>query len=472
MTAVLKTYVVTFNCGREPLVPPKFAAHLFDNLPKPQVAPDILIFALQEVAPITYAFLGGSYLSSYLLPFRHAVELAASPLDADYVHIITRNVGLTAIMVFVLRDKAAQVQRIETAGVGVGLHEMGNKGAVAVRLGYSIGDSTLEIAAIAAHLAPMEDALERRNEDWKNICRGLVFTPLAPTTGNKKGARVRAEETTADPETEPLLSSSTSTANAHSPMTGIYTPTSHLILAGDLNYRTSLASPIAEEFRSFPQPCSDDSYPQHYEHLLHADQLTAELRANRTCQGLVEASVDFPPTYKYSDRARRDAHVDRGNMDDDGKYWDWAKHRWPSWCDRVLYLPSPSWMMAADRTDMIVKVQRYQALPLMPSSDHRPVACFLEIPAVAIPAPPEDRNHEGEGVATGQQGQDPADQVRRKPPFPLNPDWKSQRTWARRREVIVGLGAYLALTWEGRGILLALVCGALGGWAIVGSQVN
>lgn len=485
MTAVLKTYVVTFNCGREPLITPKFAAHLFDNLPKPHVAPDILIFALQEVAPIAYAFLGGTYLSSYLLPFRHAVELAASPLDANYVHIITRNVGLTAIMVFVLRDKAAQVQSIETAGVGVGLHEMGNKGAVAVRLGYSIGDSTLEIAAIAAHLAPMEDALERRNEDWKNICRGLVFTPLAPTTGNKKGVRVRAEETTADPETEPLLSSSTSTVNAHSSMTGIYTPTSHLILAGDLNYRTSLASPIAEEFRSFPQPCSDDSYPQHYEHLLHADQLTTELRANRTCQGLVEAPVDFPPTYKYSDRARRDAHVDRGNMDDDGKYWDWAKHRWPSWCDRVLYLPSPLWMMpAADTTDMTVKVQRYQALPLMPSSDHRPVACFLEIPAVAIPpAPTEDGNHEhehdsegeGGGVATGQRQrqrrQGTADQARRQPPFPLNPAWKSQRTWARRREVIVGLGAYLALTWEGRGILLALVCGALGGWAIIGSQV-
>lgn len=452
--AALRTYVATFNCGREPLVPARFAAHLFDALPKPQIAPDILIFALQEVAPIAYAFLGGSYLSSYLSPFRHAVGLAAAPLGAEYVNIVTRNVGLTAIMVFVRRDQTTQIHRIETAGVGVGLHEMGNKGAVAVKIGYSIGNATLEIAAIAAHLAPMEDALERRNEDWRNICRRLVFTPVSPTALSKQASQRFPEETSSDPATEPLLSSTPNT-DSIPPMTGIYTPTSHLILAGDLNYRTSLAGPISEEFRSFPQPCSDDSYPQHYEHLFQADQLTTELRAQRTCQGLREAPVEFPPTYKYSDRARRDAEIDRGDMDEEGKYWDWAKHRWPSWCDRVLYLPLPSW---ADGNHK-VEVKGYHALPLMPSSDHRPVACCLEIPAVAIPAPAREGEPHGE-----------ADKVRMEPPFPLDPNWRVRRTWARRREVVVGLGAYLALTWEGRGILLALVCGALGGWAIVGSH--
>ena len=357
-------------------------------------------------------------------------------------------------MVFVLRDQTAQIHRIETAGVGVGMHEMGNKGAVAVKMGYSIDNSTVEMTAIAAHLAPMEDALERRNEDWKNIVRGLIFTPISPTALSKSTRQhLPQDSSNSESETSPLLPTSLDT-EAIPPMTGIYTPTSHLLLAGDLNYRTSSAGPVQEEYRSFPQPCDDDSYPQHYDHLFNSDQLTQEVRAQRTCHGLSEAPVDFPPTYKYSDRARRDAENDRGNMDADGKYWDWAKHRWPSWCDRVLYLHTPSWMDKG----LKVEVRGYRALPLMPSSDHRPVACSFSIPAVGIPEPPE------EGVDM--------DSVRMKPPFGLDPGWKARRAAARRKEVVVGLGAYLALTWEGRGILLALFAGALGGWAVIGGLVE
>ena len=453
--SALKPYVVTFNCGRETVNPSKLAAHLFDSLPKPRIAPDILIFALQEVAPIAYSFLGGSYLSAYLSPFRHGVDIASTSLDASYINIITRNVGMTAIMVFVLRDQSAQIHRIETAGVGVGVHEMGNKGAVAVRMGYSIGNDSLEITTVAAHLAPMEDGLERRNEDWKNIVRGLVFTPLSANVLSKKTTQ-RLPEEPSDPETEPLIPS-TPDSDTVPPMTGIYTPTSHLVLAGDLNYRTSITGPISEEYRSFPQPCEDDSYPQHYDHLFQSDQLTAELRAQRTCHGLSEAPVEFPPTYKYSDRARRDAETDQGDMDREGTHWDWAKHRWPRWCDRILYLQMPSWAKEWQE----VEIKGYTALPLLPNSDHRPVACCLEIPASAIPQPGPDSD------TTGRR----ADQVRKHPPFELDPGWKARRAWARKREVVVGLGAYLTLTWEGRGILLALMCGALGGWAVIGGLV-
>ena len=50
--------------------------------------PSSFIFSLQEVAPIAYAFLGGSYLSSYLAPFHQLLSLASASLDggkADYV---------------------------------------------------------------------------------------------------------------------------------------------------------------------------------------------------------------------------------------------------------------------------------------------------------------------------------------------------------------------------------------------------
>ena len=95
---------------------------------------------------------------------------------------------MTVIMVFALRTHTDKITNIQTAGVGVGMHEMGNKGAVAVRLHYTVtedNDDTappLELTAIAAHLAPMEDGLSRRNEDWASIVRGLVFTPTSSKT--------------------------------------------------------------------------------------------------------------------------------------------------------------------------------------------------------------------------------------------------------------------------------------------------
>lgn len=106
-----------------------------------------------------------------------------------------------------------------------------------------------------------------------------------------------------------------------------------------------------------------------------------------------------------------------------------------------------------------VEVHGYKALPLMATSDHRPVACSFSIAAKSIPEPSEE-----EGEAKGD--------VRLVPPFGLDPLWREKRETARMKEVVVGIASYLALTWEGRGILLAVVFGALGGWAIVKSLLE
>ena len=119
----------------------------------------------------------------------------------------------------------------------------------------------------------------------------------------------------------------------------------------------------------------------------------------------------------------------------------------------MLYLDLPPWMTSTDPSAKI-EVQNYKALPLMQSSDHRPVACSFSIPAMAIPEPDKETNESGDGV-------------RLRPPFWINATWKERRAAARRKEIVVGLGAYLALTWEGRAVLLAVLFGALGGWALV-----
>ncbi|KAL9133054.1 MAG: hypothetical protein Q9175_005774, partial [Cornicularia normoerica] len=59
--STLKIYAVTFNCGRELIDPSVFSNHLFSALANP-TAPDILVLCLQEIAPIAYSFLGGSFL--------------------------------------------------------------------------------------------------------------------------------------------------------------------------------------------------------------------------------------------------------------------------------------------------------------------------------------------------------------------------------------------------------------------------
>ena len=446
MTSALNTYIVTFNCAREIVEPRVFAGHLLDALPSSQT-PDVIILSLQEIASIGYSFVGGSCLTAYLEAFRHAVDIATSTvLNEKYTNIITRNVGMTVIMAFVLTDQVSNVQWLESAGVGLGVHEMGNKGAVGLRLGYSCGEEVIELAAVAAHLAPMENGLDRRNEDWINIVRRLVFT------SEKKETTLAAERIVGSDsrngENESLLSrypgKSTSSGS------GIYTSTSHLILAGDLNYRTSRSKPSPADYQSYPQPTVDVTDPRHYSNLLRDDQLSRELKAGRTCHGLTEATIQFSPTYKYSNNQQAVIETN------DGLRWDWAIHRFPSWCDRILYLDLPSRMKEQDPSAS-VGVNGYTSLPLMVTSDHRPVALSLSLPARAIPAPTEVRTN---------------GDMRVNPPFALDAAWRQKRKLARRKEITVGLLAILGLTWEGRMLLLAMMLGAFGGWFIIMSMLK
>lgn len=440
----LSTYTLTFNCARTPVKPLVLASHLFDALPEPRHPPSVLVLCLQEIAPIAYSFLGGSYLQCYLNEFTKAVDIAGTSLNgASYVNIVNRNVGMTAMMVFVLREQTKRVRSLKTAEVGVGLLEMGNKGAVGVVMEFESqeDEAPVSLTFVSAHLAPMEWNVKRRNEDWKNIVRRLVFEPVSYSSLSRSRQHRLYDTSSSDPETKPLLS-----PEEHEDMPGkdqsqgIYTPTSYLVVAGDLNYRTGSAAPNQVEQHRFPQPCEDESYPRHYWHLLSSDQLEAERKAGRTMHGLEEAPVEFPPTYKYSEAARsrlRSGELKAEDIDKaESGSWEWAKHRWPSWCDRILYLDLPRWMDSTKR----VKINGYTALPVMASSDHRPVACSLDLPC--------------EAIARSTLEQQKAGGVRCNPPFMIDPYWKGRRRRARASEIVVGIAILLVTTWR---ILLVLL---------------
>ncbi|PGG99602.1 hypothetical protein GX51_06251 [Blastomyces parvus] len=425
--ACLDVYVLTFNCARNVIQHDTLGSHLFDALPEsgPQSIdlPEILVLSLQEIAPIAYAFLGGSFLDPYYDALRRSVSIAAG--DQHYENVATKNVGMTAVMVFVRGDIAENIAWVETAEVGVGVQEAGNKGAAGARIGYHIRDGTIDLTFVAAHLAPNEWAVARRNEDWRSIVQKLVFSRVKNGGDNTQTHDERNEEDV------PLLQTESSDTNGDM---GLYSPKSYLFVAGDFNYRTSLTRPGPNDYKKFPQPTEDISSPHHYSHLLAKDQLTQELQEQKTLQDLCEAPITFLPTYKFAFPAHQPAP---GGL---LETWTWAKKRWPSWCDRVLYRDVPSSTSAGGG----IEVHRYDALPIMQTSDHRAVALSASVPLQPPSAP---------AVFL--------------PPFEIDPNWKSKRLIARRKEVVVGVAAYLGLTREGNVLLLsgALVL-TVGYWAL------
>lgn len=130
----LNCYIATFNCGRNLVDVDYFASNFFNGL-KTNLPPDLVVLSLEEIAPIGYSFLGGSFLVPYFVRLTTAIQVAASKsfeTEVQYDSVVVRNVGMTALMVFAKSSIQERIRRIETAGVGIGLWEMGNKGLVVI----------------------------------------------------------------------------------------------------------------------------------------------------------------------------------------------------------------------------------------------------------------------------------------------------------------------------------------------------
>jgi hypothetical protein len=412
---MFELYLVSFNCARNFANPDSLAPCFFDALPKGTAVPDIVAISLQEVAPIAYSFLGGSYLKPYFDRISTTVHLATdlhSHGSEQLEHVATRSLGMTALMIFAKPHVINRIQWIQSAGAGVGFWNMGNKGAIAMRLGISHPghEDALKLSFVAAHLAPMECNIEARNEDWKNLVHNMVFL------NDDDSAYTTSEQV-------PLLSAS----KPSSEKDGLFSPNSHLFFAGDLNYRTHDNPPQPDAHKSFPSGSSPDNFLQ----WLKKDQLVREKEAHRTLHGLQEMPITFPPTYKLS--IKSDAKSHKRSSSDTEVHWEWAKHRYPSWCDRILFLPHSN-----------LEPQVYTALSVQATSDHRPVALALRVDERPLPPDVNDR--------------------RSITPFPINPSWRARRDTAKRWEVIVGVFSYLALTKRGNAIIVTIAGMAFAIW--------
>jgi hypothetical protein len=418
----LSVYTTTFNCARELASSSHLSSALFNDS-KTSLPPDLIVLCLQEIAPIGYSFLGGSYLVPYFSRLSKIVQDAVGKQfesGVEYGTLLVRNVGMTGLMIFARPEIKDRLHWIATAGVGLGVWDMGNKGAVGARLGIENGKGeVVPITFVSAHLAPGESECKRRNVDWRNICEGLIFTRENIVEGKKGGA-----------EAEPLLAEGSTDSGTEKQEQSLFDPYSHVIFAGDLNYRTADQS---------PQPDDHQTWSAGLDALFAHDQLNRERKAKHTLQLLSEHPVNFPPTYKYSTAALQAAKADEGLRANESSGKDvqlWAKHRVPSWCDRILFLASSP-----------PTVHSYNALSLQPTSDHRPVALSADFQLQSIAS---------EAV---------------KPPIQPRRDWRERRAVARRYEILVGIASYLALTWEGEALLVGTVIGIIGAYIVLRTLV-
>ncbi|KAK7752503.1 hypothetical protein SLS62_005471 [Diatrype stigma] len=521
----IDTFVLTFNAGKAPINTPVIANHLYNAFGNNATSlPELVVISLQEMAPLAKAFVGSYVLQPYFQRYESAVNLAAAkflvarqeegevePVPSEdrspYKLATVRNVGMTGIMLLA-RDPTA-LHNIRTTELGFGAGSMANKGAVGLRFMYTTegkdNDSdgqtsrATEMTFVSTHLQAMEWNLETRNRNWESIVSGLVFEDpkkyiLPPPSARGGGAEGEEAHDLLERDRDEAQKSALHDLS-------IYKPGTHLFVSGDLNYRISTTSPGSGAVF----PSLDPDSPDHYARFLPLDQLTAEKEAGRTLHGLTEAAIKFPPTYKLkvspkkqkpgSTEARDGSTVSAAARQGDGEEqqlqdvededvdWEWAIHRWPGWCDRVLYLDIPWWAkegVASSSTktspSSSMDIIAYDALPAVRTSDHRAVYLRVAVPALeptelapssaAIEAElvRSGSNNNSEGDGGNGNGQNLVVDPRVRLPFPIDTNSWHHRAVVKEWERVLGWSMLVSQSRPAIALFATVLVVGLGVW--------
>ncbi|KAI1411419.1 DNase I-like protein [Hypoxylon sp. FL1857] len=466
----LDVFILTFNAAKREIDIPVFARHLYNAFGQNATTlPELVVISLQEMAPLAQAFIGSYVLNPYFQRYESAVHIAATKFaaeerrrpyrkDGPYTLVTTRNVGMTGIMLFAL-DSAA-VHHLQGTEVGFGAGDMGNKGAVGLRMLYKKekNGSTVastELTFVSAHLTAMEWNLEKRNKNWESIVSGLVFEDPKKIVESLPMQRTLQGNEDSEAHDALLQQEVAETALQN---ISIYKPGSHLFVAGDLNYRLSRSSPASDA--TFPDVNPES--PNHYAHFLARDQLTREKAAGRTLHGLSEAEIKFPPTYKLvlSPKSKPRADLGRNSDEEDSMdqvEWSWALHRWPGWCDRILFLDVPPWAQESTG-DVRMDVTAYDAIPAVRSSDHRAVFLRLQVPMIE-----PDRLVPSESAYEAELSKQPVD-PRIRLPYPIDFQSWEHRAMVKKWESTIGWSMLISQSKQAITVFVTVVLIGLGTW--------
>lgn len=279
------------------------------------------------------------------------LDMVGKTLDegSTFERVGSRQLAGLLIAVWVRNNIRGHVGDVDVAAVPCGFgRAIGNKGAVGLRMRVYGRIMCFVNCHFAAHL----EAVNRRNADFDHVYRTMIFSRPS-NLFNAAAAGVSSS-------IQMLCGVNAMGINS---VEGIpeLSQADMVVFLGDFNYRLDGIS--YDEARDFvSQRCFD--------WLRERDQLQAEMKAGNVFQGMREAVIRFPPTYKFERHQAGLAGYDSGE-----------KKRIPAWCDRILYRDSRSTSVSSCGSDcpVVSSISLYEACMDVTDSDHKPVRCVFSV---------------------------------------------------------------------------------------------
>ncbi|CAN1121317.1 Type II inositol polyphosphate 5-phosphatase 15 [Linum perenne] len=313
------------------------------------------------------------------------LDMIGKTLDegSTFERVGSRQLAGLLISIWVRSNLKAHVGDVDAAAVPCGFgRAIGNKGAVGLRI--RVFDRIM--CFINCHFAAHLEAVGRRNDDFDHVYRTMSFgrssNLMAGAAGMVPFLLFSCSLACSMCLFWPvyisglllLLSVAVGTSSAGQMLRGtnVFNGSSTetipelseadmVVFLGDFNYRLDGIS--YDEARDFiSQRCFD--------WLKERDQLHAEMEAGNVFQGMREAVIRFPPTYKFEKQQHGLAGYDSGE-----------KKRIPAWCDRILYRDSRSAGVTecSLQCPVVSSILQYDACMDVTDSDHKPVRCVFSV---------------------------------------------------------------------------------------------
>ncbi|KAI7742830.1 LOW QUALITY PROTEIN: hypothetical protein M8C21_005670, partial [Ambrosia artemisiifolia] len=269
------------------------------------------------------------------------LDMIGTNLDegSSFHRVGSRQLAGMLIGVWVRYNIRGHVGDIDVAAVPCGFgNAIGNKGAVGLRMRIY----GRLICFVNCHFAAHLEAVNRRNADFDHVYKTMSFSRHPNLVNASSGmlpylflscflatSSYSFWILSGSPLVSALLfaaavSSAIQTARLETAMGSLsvselpeLSEADMVVFLGDFNYRLDDIS--YDEARDFISQRS-------FDWLREKDQLHIEMKAGTVFQGMREAVITFPPTYKFERHQPGLAGYDSGE-----------KKRIPAWCDRVLY---------------------------------------------------------------------------------------------------------------------------------------
>ncbi|KHN22619.1 Type I inositol-1,4,5-trisphosphate 5-phosphatase 12 [Glycine soja] len=295
----------------------------------------------------------------------------------------SRQLAGLLVSLWVRKNLRTHVGDIDAGAVPCGFgRAIGNKGGVGLRI--RVYDRIM--CFVNCHLAAHLEAVNRRNADFDHIYRNMVFTRTSSLLNTAAGMvpylfllcslafstylfwllyssglpLVLSVTAGVSTSVHVLRGTNVMGVISEEPKPDL-SEADMVVFFGDFNYR--LFGISYDEARDFvSQRCFD--------WLREKDQLRAEMKAGKVFQGMREALIKFPPTYKFE---RHQPGL--------GGYDSGEKKRIPAWCDRIIYRDTRSAPVSECNLDcpVVSSILQYDACMDVTDSDHKPVRCKFNV---------------------------------------------------------------------------------------------